>query len=262
MGKVYLVGAGPGDPELLTLKAVKVISSADVILYDRLINDKVLEYAKPTCKLVYVGKADGKHTIPQEEINKLLVYYASVYENVVRLKGGDPFIFGRGGEEALYLSKFKIPYEVVPGVSSIYSVPAYAGIPLTFRGVASSFAVVTGHEATGKEKPVNWEDFKGVDTLVILMGVKNRQKIARELIRCGRDPEEPVAFVERGTTENQRVVVSTLREVSENPPDVEPPAVMVVGQVVRLHTLLKDFLENLKPEGEVHNSGVLRDPDR
>jgi uroporphyrin-III C-methyltransferase len=246
MGKVYLVGAGPGDPELLTLKAVRVIMDADVILYDRLINEEVLSYAKPDCKLVYVGKEDGKHTIPQEEINRLLVYYASSYENVVRLKGGDPFIFGRGGEEALYLKEHGIPYEVVPGVSSLYSVPAYAGIPLTFRGIASSFAVVTGHEAVGKEKGVDWKAFKDIDTLVILMGVKNRQKIAQELLSLGRDPEEPVAFVENGTTPNQRVVLSTLKEVAHNPPEVHPPAIFVIGHVVSLHGELSKMLENIK----------------
>ncbi len=253
MGKVYLVGAGPGDPELLTLKAVKVISEADVILYDRLVSEEVLNYAKPDCKLVYVGKEDGKHTLPQEEINKLLVYYAGVYEKVIRLKGGDPFVFGRGGEEALYLKEHGVPYEIVPGVSSIYAVPAYAGIPLTFRGVASSFAVVTGHECTGKEKRIDWRSFKGIDTLVVLMGVRNRQRIARELLEAGRSPEEPVAFVERGTTSEQRVVLSTLKEVASSPPEVKPPAVMVVGEVVRLSVDIGELLENLKElEGVYH----------
>ena len=253
MGKVYLVGAGPGDPELLTLKAVKVISEADVILYDRLVSEEVLNYAKPDCKLVYVGKEDGKHTLPQEEINKLLVYYANVYEKVIRLKGGDPFVFGRGGEEALYLKEHGVPYEIVPGVSSIYAVPAYAGIPLTFRGVASSFAVVTGHECTGKEKRIDWRSFKGIDTLVVLMGVRNRQRIARELLEAGRSPEEPVAFVERGTTSEQRVVLSTLKEVASSPPEVKPPAVMVVGEVVRLSVDIGELLENLKElEGVYH----------
>ncbi len=253
MGKVYLVGAGPGDPELLTLKAVKVISEADVILYDRLVSEEVLNYAEPDCKLVYVGKEDGKHTLPQEEINKLLVYYANVYEKVIRLKGGDPFVFGRGGEEALYLKEHGVPYEIVPGVSSIYAVPAYAGIPLTFRGVASSFAVVTGHECTGKEKRIDWRSFKGIDTLVVLMGVRNRQRIARELLEAGRSPEEPVAFVERGTTSEQRVVLSTLKEVASSPPEVKPPAVMVVGEVVRLSVDIGELLENLKElEGVYH----------
>ncbi|MDQ7039067.1 MAG: uroporphyrinogen-III C-methyltransferase [Aquificota bacterium] len=256
MGKVYIVGAGPGDPELLTVRAVKILKEADVVLYDRLINEDILSLTRPGCLHIYVGKEDGKHTIPQEEINRLLLYYASLYEKVVRLKGGDPFIFGRGGEEVLFLADQGVPFEVVPGISSFYSVPAYAGIPLTLRGVSSSFAVVTGHEATGKEKKVNWEAFRGVDTLVVLMGVRNRQRIAGDLIKAGRDPDEPVAFVERGTTEDQRTVITTLREVAENPPEVKPPAVMVVGRVVEVHGRVKEFLENLKVlEGTGHAGG-------
>ncbi len=245
MGKVYLIGAGPGDIELLTVKAVRLLSTADVVLYDRLINEDVLRLLKDSSLKIYVGKSDGRHTIPQEEINRLLVKYASLYPVVVRLKGGDPFIFGRGAEEALYLTEHGIEFEVVPGVSSFYSVPAYAGIPLTFRGVSSSFAVVTGHEATGKEKRVNWRAFKDVDTLVVLMGVKNRRFIAGELLLSGRSPDEPVAFVEKGTTPSQRVIVSTLGEVASSPPDVSPPAVMVVGQVVKLKEKLEGLLTNL-----------------
>lgn len=146
MGKVYLVGAGPGDIELLTLKAYRLISSADVILYDRLVNPEVLLLTRPDCELVYVGKEDGKHTIEQEKINELLLQYAHTREIVVRLKGGDPFVFGRGGEEALFLAQHGIDFEIVPGISSAIAVPAYAGIPLTFRGISSSFAVITGHE--------------------------------------------------------------------------------------------------------------------
>ncbi|GAB6065994.1 uroporphyrinogen-III C-methyltransferase [Aquifex pyrophilus] len=243
MGKVYIVGAGPGDPELLTLKAYRILKKADVVLYDRLVNEDILNYVNPLAKLVYVGKEDGKHTIPQEEINRLLLFYAKLYKNVVRLKGGDPFIFGRGGEEALFLERNGIPYELVPGVSSFYAVPEYGGIPLTFRGISSSFAVVTGHETVGKRKYVNWKAFKDIDTVVILMGVKNRRRIAKELINAGRNPYEPVAFVERGTTEDQRIVISTLKEVSENPPEVNPPAVMVIGNVVNLHKVLKEFNE-------------------
>ena len=258
MGKVYIVGAGPGDPELLTLKAYRLLKEADVILYDRLVNEEILSLRKKDCKLVYVGKEDGKHTIPQEEINKLLLLYAKAYRVVVRLKGGDPFIFGRGGEEASFLEKMGVPYELVPGVSSFYAVPEYAGIPLTYRGVSSSFAVVTGHETVGKQKFVDWKAFKDVDTLVILMGVKNRQKIAKALIEAGRNPFEPVAFIEKGTTENQRVVISTLREVAQNPPEVYPPAVMVVGEVVRFHERLKKFNETFIGK-EVLN-GALKTP--
>ena len=260
MGKVYIVGAGPGDPELLTLKAYRLLKEADVILYDRLVNEDILNLRKKDCKLVYVGKADGKHTIPQEEINKLLLLYAKVYKVIVRLKGGDPFIFGRGGEEASFLEEAGIPYEIVPGVSSFYAVPEYAGIPLTYRGISSSFAVVTGHETVGKQKYVDWEAFKKVDTLIILMGVKNRQKIAKALIEVGRNPFEPVAFIEKGTTENQRVVISTLKEVAENPPEVYPPAVMVVGEVVRFHDKLKKFNETFI--GKEAFNGVIKSPPR
>ena len=242
MAKVYLVGAGPGDPELLTLKALRLIKSADVILYDRLINQEILLFAKPDCELVYVGKEDGKHTIEQEKINELLLRYAHTREVVVRLKGGDPFIFGRGGEEALFLAEHGIEFEVVPGVSSFYSVPAYAGIPITFRGISSSFAVITGHEDPRKERSsIDWESLKGINTLIVLMGVSRRKEIARRLIEIGRDPKEPVAFIENGTTERQRVILTDLYELSTNPPEVNPPAIMVVGSVVRLREKLVSF---------------------
>jgi len=239
MAKVYLVGAGPGDPELLTLKALRLIKSADVILYDRLINQEILLFAKPDCELVYVGKEDGKHTIEQEKINELLLKYAHTREVVVRLKGGDPFIFGRGGEEALFLVEHGIEFEVVPGVSSFYSVPAHAGIPITFRGISSSFAVITGHEDPRKERSsIDWKSLKGINTLIVLMGVSRRKEIARRLIEIGRDPKEPVAFIENGTTERQRVILTDLYELSTNPPEVSPPAIMVVGSVVRLREKL------------------------
>lgn len=242
MGKVYIVGAGPGDPELLTLKALRLIKSAEVILYDRLINQEILLFAKPDCELVYVGKEDGKHTIEQEKINELLLRYAHTREVVVRLKGGDPFIFGRGGEEALFLAEHGIEFEVVPGVSSFYSVPAYAGIPITFRGISSSFAVITGHEDPRKERSsIDWESLKGINTLIVLMGVSRRKEIARRLIEIGRDPKEPVAFIENGTTERQRVILTDLYELSTNPPEVKPPAIMVVGSVVRLREKLVSF---------------------
>ena len=239
MGKVYLIGAGPGDPELLTLKALRLIKSADVILYDRLINQEILLFAKPECELVYVGKEDGKHTIEQEKINELLLRYAYTKEVVVRLKGGDPFIFGRGGEEALFLAEHGVEFEVVPGVSSFYSVPAYAGIPITFRGISSSFAVITGHEDPRKEKSnIDWESLKDINTLIVLMGVSRRKEIAKRLIEVGRDPKEPVAFIENGTTEKQKVILTDLYELSTNPPEVSPPAIMVVGHVVRLREKL------------------------
>ncbi|QID33684.1 uroporphyrinogen-III C-methyltransferase [Pampinifervens florentissimum] len=242
MGKVYLVGAGPGDIELLTLKAYRLVRSADVILYDRLVNPEVLLLAKPDCELVYVGKEDGKHTIEQEKINELLLQYAHTREIVVRLKGGDPFVFGRGGEETLFLAQHGIDFEIVPGISSAIAVPAYAGIPLTFRGISSSFAVITGHEDPKKKNSsIDWESLKGINTLVFLMAVSNRQEIARRLIEVGREPDEPTAFIEKGTTSEQRVVITNLGELSENPPEVKPPAVMVVGKVVGLRDYMNWF---------------------
>jgi len=248
MGKVYLVGAGPGDIELLTLKAYRLVRSADVILYDRLVNPEVLLLARPDCELVYVGKEDGKHTIEQEKINEILIQYAHTREIVVRLKGGDPFVFGRGGEEALFLAQHGIDFEIVPGISSAIAVPAYAGIPLTFRGISSHFAVITGHEDPKKKNSsIDWESLKGINTLIFLMAVSNRQEIARRLIQIGRGKDEPTAFVERGTTSEQRVVITNLGELSENPPEIKPPAVMVVGKVVGL----RDFI-SLKHLANMH----------
>ncbi len=243
MGKVYLVGAGPGELELLTLKAYRLIKSADVVLYDRLVNPEILLLAKPECQLIYVGKEEGKHTIEQEKINELLLHYAHTKEVVVRLKGGDPFVFGRGGEEALFLAELGVEVEVVPGISSATGVPAYAGIPITFRGLSSSFAVITGHEDPNKGRTsVDWESLKGINTLVFLMAVSNRKEIARRLIEVGRDPKEPVAFIERGTTREQRVVITDLYELANDPPEVNPPAVMVVGQVVKLKKYLTQVI--------------------
>ena len=243
VGKVYLVGAGPGDPELLTIKAYKVLRSADVVLYDALVNKEILSITKNDCLKIYVGKRDGRHSLPQEEINALIYKFASQDKIVVRLKGGDPFVFGRGGEELLFLKDKGIDVEVVPGVSSAVAAPSSAFIPLTHRDMASSFAVVTGHPG----KKIRWDNFSGVDTLVILMGVKNRQKIAQELILAGRDPQERVAFIEKATTPHQREVFSTLWEVAQNPPQVKTPAVMVVGRVVNIGM----FLAELKGAGEL-----------
>ncbi len=242
MGKVFLVGAGPGDPELLTIKAYKVIKEADVILYDALVNREILELARKDCLKVYVGKRDGKHLLPQEEINELLYRFSRVYEKVVRLKGGDPFIFGRGGEELVFLINRGVEVEVIPGVSSAVAGPSSSYIPLTFRGISSSFAVITGHP----NRNINWKAFKDIDTLVILMGVKRRKEIAGELIDAGRNPEEPVAFIENATLKEQREVFTTLRELSENPPHVNPPAVMVVGNVVNIGKIINNKFKGAK----------------
>ena len=250
MGKVYLVGAGPGDPELLTVKAYKILQKADVILYDRLINPEILFLAKPTCELIYVGKEDGKHILEQEKINFLLYDYAKNNDIVVRLKGGDPFVFGRGGEEAHFLAEKGIPFEVIPGITSAISVPAYAGVPVTHRGIASSFAVITGHGHKGQFPDINWEALAGIDTLVFLMGVANRQKIAENLIKAGRNPDEPVIFIEKGTTKEQKSIVSTLKEVAEGKTTVYSPAIFLIGNVVKLRDKTSWF-EKILEEVEI-----------
>jgi uroporphyrin-III C-methyltransferase len=228
-GKVYLVGAGPGDPELLTLKAVRALERADVVVYDRLVSPEVLCFARPGAELVYAGKAHGEQERIQGEIQELLLDRVRREKTVVRLKGGDPMVFGRGGEEWQFLAARGVAVEVIPGVSSAIAVPELAGIPLTCRGVASSFAVITGCRRTGlPPRPP-----RNVDTLVILMGVHHRSALARELLAT-RPGSEPVAFIERGSTDRERVVVATLEDVARGEVEVESPAVWVIGEVVRL----------------------------
>ena len=245
MGKVYLTGAGPGDIELLTLKALRVIKEADVIIYDRLANPDILEEAKNGCEFVYVGKEDGRHIVPQDDINEVIYQNALKYENVVRLKGGDPFVFGRGGEEAIYLLERNIKFDVIPGITSAVSAPAYAGIPVTHRGVAVSFRVVTGHESPHKkESQIPWDTFKTDDTIVFLMGLHNLPKISKKLIEIGKDSDYPCAVISKGTTKDQSVVVGTLSDIVEKAKDVPTPALIVVGKVVLLREQLKWFGEN------------------
>ncbi len=244
MGKVYIVGSGPGDPDLLTLKAYRVLREADAVLYDALVSEEIISIVPERALKLFVGKREGRHTLPQEEINRLLLELSRRHTKVVRLKGGDPFIFGRGGEEVLFLLRHGIEVEVVPGVSSATAGPLSALIPLTYRGISSSFAVINGHG-----EGVDWEKVSGADTLVILMGVKRRRDIAKELIRAGRNPSEPVAFVEKATTPEERILFSTLGEVAEKPPPVETPAVIIVGKVVdvgRMALGYRHFISNLK----------------
>ena len=241
---VYLVGAGAGDVGLLTCKAAELLRAADVVIYDRLADDAILNLC-PRAKKIYVGKAAGSHTLKQSEINQLLVDTARQNEIVVRLKGGDPFVFGRGGEEALHLRENNLPFEIVPGVTSAVAVPAYAGIPVTHRGIAASFAVVTGHEDPSKpESSINWSKLAtAVDTLIFLMGVANLPQIVAKLIEHGRSPETPAALIRWGTKPTQEVFVTTLREVPNV--KVQPPAIFVVGDVVNLREQLKWF--DVKP---------------
>ncbi|CAI8214200.1 MAG: uroporphyrinogen-III C-methyltransferase [Sulfurovum sp.] len=235
MGKVYLTGAGPGDIELLTMKAYRSVQIADVIIYDRLVNKEILDLAKPNCEFIYVGKKDKKHTLPQDEINELIYQSALKYENVVRLKGGDPFVFGRGAEEALYLYDRNIKFEVIPGITSAVSVPAYAGIPVTHRGITTSFRVVTGHETpTKKISQIEWKSFLNDETIVFLMGLHNIKLITSNLMKLGKDKDYPCAVISKGTTKDQKTVVGTLQNIVEKSKGLESPAIIIVGHVVSL----------------------------
>jgi uroporphyrin-III C-methyltransferase len=242
MGKVYLTGAGPGDVELLTIKALKMIQKADVIVYDRLANEELLKEAKNGAKFIFVGKEDKKHTLPQEQINELLYQEALKNDIVVRLKGGDPFVFGRGGEEALYLKERGIEFEIIPGITSAISAPAYAGIPVTHRKVAVSFRVVTGHEAPNKEvSQIPWDSFKADETIIFLMGLHNIQNIVSNLIRIGKDKNTPVAIISKGTMKEQLVVTGKLDNIIEKSKNIPTPALIVVGEVVKFKDQLQWF---------------------
>ena len=242
MGKVYLTGAGPGDIELLTMKAFKTIQKADVIIYDRLANPDILELTKDGCEFVYVGKEDGRHIIPQDDINEIIYQNALKYETIVRLKGGDPFVFGRGGEEASYLKQRDIKFEIIPGITSAISVPAYAGIPVTHRGISVSFRVVTGHESPNKKvSQIPWSNFKTDDTIVFLMGLHNLPNITKKLIEVGKATTYPIAVISKGTTSEQKVVVGTLENIVEKSKNIPTPALIVVGKVVELREQLEWF---------------------
>ncbi|WP_200769728.1 uroporphyrinogen-III C-methyltransferase [Halarsenatibacter silvermanii] len=234
-GEVYLVGGGPGDPGLLTCRGRQLLEEADIIIYDRLIETSLLNHAGEECELIYAGKKPGAHSLTQEEINQLMVDKASAGKKVVRLKGGDPFLFGRGGEEAAYLEVRGIAFQVVPGITSALSVPAYAGIPATMRKKASSAAVITGHEDPDKEESSHsWRHLaRGPDTLIFLMGVGNLPRIKKRLIKEGLEPETPAAIIERGTRPGQKTIYSRLKEVDSYVEDdkVSPPAVIVIGEV-------------------------------
>ncbi len=253
-GKVYLVGAGPGDPGLITVKALKLIEKADVLIYDQLANSEFLKKVKSGCELLDVGKTAGNHPVPQPEINWLLVEKAKVNSVVVRLKGGDPFVFGRGGEEGEYLTENNILFEVVPGISSSIAVPAYAGIPVTHRQTASSFAVITGHEDINKEESsIDWNEMAhGADTLVILMGMGNLEPIVGQLLKAHLDPGKPVALIEKGTTPSQRTLTGVLSNIVELSQfhGIKPPAIIVVGEVVLKRNKL-NWYENLPLFGKV-----------
>ncbi|MBI2302072.1 MAG: uroporphyrinogen-III C-methyltransferase [Armatimonadetes bacterium] len=245
IGTVYLVGAGPGDPGLLTVRGKAILERADAVVYDRLANPAFLDLARPDAERVFVGKGPGRHVATQEEINACIVELALAGKSVCRLKGGDPFVFGRGGEEALECLAHGIAFEVVPGVTSAIAAAAYAGIPVTHRAVATSFAVITGHEDPDKpETQVDWTRLSAAaDTLVFLMGIGNLETITAQLIGHGRAPDTPVAVVRRGTWPEQQTVVGTLADICAKVAEsgLKPPAATIVGEVVRLREQLSWF---------------------
>ncbi|MFP4391984.1 MAG: uroporphyrinogen-III C-methyltransferase [Desulfohalobiaceae bacterium] len=247
MGKVYLVGAGPGDPGLLTLKGRELLARADVVVYDFLANQQFLDFCSAQAELIYVGKRGGEHTLSQGDINSLLVEKASQGLEVVRLKGGDPYIFGRGAEEAEELVQAGIGFEVVPGITSAVAAFAYAGIPLTHRKYASSLSLITGHEdADKKESSLNWSALaKSASTLVFFMGVKNLASIVRNLIQAGMPKDKPAALVRWGTTCRQQTICSSLQDIAREAEQqgMRPPALFLVGEVARLRPKLSWFEE-------------------
>jgi uroporphyrinogen III methyltransferase / synthase len=244
VGKVYIIGAGPGDAGLITIKAVECLRLADVVIYDNLVNEELLKYAPASARFIYAGKKGGDHTLSQDRINELLAKEALDGNIVARLKGGDPFIFGRGGEEAEVLVAQGVAFEVIPGVTSAIAVPAYAGIPLTHRGLTSTVAFITGHEDPTKEQSdIDWQALTGIGTLVFLMGVKNLKQISDALISQGKSPDTPAALIRRGTTPHQQIITGTLATIVDlaQSSRFKPPAILVVGPVVDLRDTLRWF---------------------
>jgi uroporphyrin-III C-methyltransferase len=239
-GIVYIVGGGPGDPGLITVKGLDCLRRADVVLYDRLVAQELLTEASAQAELIDVGKEPRRHRRSQAEINTLLIEKARAGKMVVRLKGGDPFVFGRGGEECQSLAEAGVRYEIVPGVSSAVAVPAYAGIPVTQRGVTTAFTVVAGHTG-GSDSTIDWEAVSRIGTIVFLMGVEHLPEIVPQLIAHGRAADTPVALIQEGTTPNQLVVTGTLADIVEKTRQLRPPAVLIVGEVVRLQEQLQWF---------------------
>ena len=241
-GKVYLVGAGPGDPKLITLRAVELIKKADVVLYDRLVSKKILSMIPKRTKSIYVGRAVGDDTTHQNTTNELMVKYAKLQKSVVRLKGGDPIIFGRGGEEAEFLKSFDVKYEIIPGITSGIGSATYAGIPLTHREFASSVVFVTGHEDPEKKSEVvKWKKLaKSVDTIVIMMGLSRIEIITQKLIDGGMDKNMPVAVIQNGTTPKQKMIKGTVSNISNKIKrnKIKPPTNIIIGRVVDLSDII------------------------
>lgn len=247
-GKVSIVGAGPGDPELITLKAIRAIENAEVVLYDYLVNKELLDYCKPDCRIVYVGKKNKQHTYLQEEINKMLIELGTAGKKIVRLKGGDPFVFGRGAEEILGLKEHNIEFEVIPGITAGVAVPGAAGIPVTVRNVASSVAFFTGHQCVNHKTRIQWDKIAtGIDTLVFYMGVTQASRIVRNLIANGRKPETSVAMIRWGTLPDQEVLKGTLGNIvaKMEEHDFKPPAIFIVGEVVTYSEQLSPLINQV-----------------
>ena len=245
-GKVFICGAGPGDPGLATVRSIELVRTCDVVLYDRLVSKEIISQIPAKAQKIYVGRNVGDPTSHQDDTNSLMVKYARQGKSVLRLKGGDPFIFGRGAEEAQYLLKHGIGFEIVPGITSAIGSPAYAGIPLTHRKHSSSIAIVTGHEDPEKEEiVVDWNKLAGaVDTIVVLMGIGQLGKICKDLDKAGMNKSTKVAVIESGTTKKQRVVTGTLATISSavKKAQIHPPAVIVIGSVAGLGTELAWFM--------------------
>jgi uroporphyrin-III C-methyltransferase len=239
-GKVYIVGGGPGDPGLITVKGLAALRRADVVLYDRLASSELLDEVPAHAERIDVGKEPKRHRRSQDEINSLLIEKAREGRTVIRLKGGDPFVFGRGGEECQALAEAGIKYEVIPGVSSAIAVPAYAGIPVTQRGVTTAFTVVAGHTGAS-DSDIDWNAISRIGTIVFLMGVEHLQEIVAQLLAHGRSTDTPAALIQEGTTRNQIVVSADLGNIFEKSHGIHPPAVLIVGEVVRLHEQIDWF---------------------
>ena len=244
LGKVYLVGAGPGDPGLLTLKAYSILKKCDFIIYDALLSEEIVKLVPEKIEKIFIGKSRHHHRLSQDEVEQLMVKKAKEGKTVVRLKGGDPFMFGRGGEEAETLTKAGIQWEVIPGVSSGIAAPAYAGIPTTHRDCASSVTFITGHDASNKPK-VEWKEIrKNFNTLVIYMGITHIRENVKQLLESNYEPETPIAIIESGTTPKQKVRTGTLSTINDmvDADPVETPALIIIGDVVKYREKLKPFL--------------------
>jgi uroporphyrin-III C-methyltransferase/precorrin-2 dehydrogenase/sirohydrochlorin ferrochelatase/uroporphyrin-III C-methyltransferase len=242
--RVYLVGTGPGDPDLLTVKAQRLLQNSDVVVYDRLVSDEILEQIPPGVSRIYVGKKTGKHTVPQDEINALLVRLAESPRQIVRLKGGDPFVFGRGSEEAEYLARHQVAFEVVPGITSASACTTYAGIPLTHRGLAQGVQIITGHCRADLPLDLDWQSLADpAKTIVIYMGLANIGLICERLMQAGLAEETPAAAIQDGTTRRQRRLVTRLVRLAEDvrKADLQAPVLFVIGRVVRLASTLEWF---------------------